>query len=231
MKKTVFLSLIIVIILSSINSFANGVYNDKYSIDENLIEQISANVSNYTKINKIPEDLINAVVSVEDKRFYRHYGFDIIGIGRAFITNIKEGTIKEGGSTITQQLAKNLFFSNEKTLKRKLKELIVAIKIENEYTKDEILEMYLNLIYFGEESYGVQNASLTYFNKNVEDLSLEECAMLAGLPQAPSAYSPLKYPDKAKRRQERVLKAMTENGYVEQNLEMFKVQLKPEVSR
>lgn len=188
-----------------------------YKVDENLIGRISSTSENYTKIDKIPQNLKNAVVAVEDKRFYKHSGVDLISIGRAIVANVKEGRIKEGGSTITQQLAKNLFLSGERTFERKFKEMILALEIESKYSKEEILEMYLNVVYFGSGAHGVQNASKVYFDKNVWELSLGECAMLAGLPQAPSAYNPKKYYDKAKIRQEVVLNLMEENGFIKEN--------------
>lgn len=185
-----------------------------YKVDENLVGRISAVNKSYTKIDKIPQNLKNAVVAVEDKRFYKHMGIDLISIGRAVVTDVKEGRLKEGGSTITQQLAKNLFLSNERTFERKIKEIILALEIENRYSKEEILEMYLNVVYFGSGAYGVQNASKTYFDKDVSDLSLDECAMLAGLPQSPSAYNPKKHYDKARIRQGVVLNLMEENGFI-----------------
>lgn len=213
MKRKILLFILIMLSIG-IYTFANEIDGNKYTINEDLIKQISTNIPKYTNIDKIPEDLKNAIIAVEDKRFYKHHGFDMIAIGRAFFINIKEGKIKSGGSTITQQLAKNLFLSGERSYKRKLKELLLAIKLESKYSKDEILEMYLNVIYYGSGAYGVQDASETYFSKDVSELSLIECAMLAGLPQAPSAYNPNKYFEKAKRRQKIVLELMAKNGYI-----------------
>lgn len=214
MKKKITLLLILIVTVLSINSFASLKNTSKYSINENLIEQISLKIPNYTKIDKIPQDLKNAIIAVEDKRFYKHHGFDIIAIGRAIYKDIQAGKIKEGGSTITQQLAKNLFLSSQKTFDRKFKELILAVKLEKKYTKEEILEMYLNVIYYGSGSYGINNASKKYFDKNVWELSLAECSMLVGLPQAPSAYNPNKHYDRAKKRQEIVLALMAQNGFI-----------------
>jgi membrane peptidoglycan carboxypeptidase len=152
--------------------------------------------------------MIHAVVAVEDQRFFTHVGFDPIGIARAIVRNVKEGAISEGASTITQQLAKNLFLTQEKTLNRKMKEVILAVKLEQTYTKEQILEMYLNVIYFGEGAYGIQSASRTYYHKNTWELSLEECATLAGLPQAPSAYNPKKHAEMAEKRKQTVLDRM-----------------------
>jgi len=216
MKKILmFMMTVIIIAIGCIFLFYDGSSNI-YTLNENLIQQISANVPSYTEYKYLPNDLINAVVAVEDKRFFDHGGYDIIGIGRALLTNLKERELAEGGSTITQQLAKNLFLSHEKKFDRKIKELILSLKLEKMYDKEEILEMYLNVIYFGEDAYGIQNASLEFFNKNVWELSLEECAMLAGLPQAPSMYNPKKHLERAEERQKIVLEAMKENGYLSQ---------------
>ena len=166
-------------------------------------------------IDEIPDNLKKAVVVIEDKRFYWHSGIDIISIGRAFCKNIRAGEIVEGGSTITQQLAKNIFLSNERTFERKFKEVFYTIALENMYTKDQILEMYLNVIYYGENTYGVENASKRYFNKELKDLSLAECAMLAGIPQAPSLYNPEENYDMAKERQEIVLSVMAQNNLID----------------
>lgn len=180
----------------------------KFTFGNNLIEQVKARVPNYVTIDKVPQNLIHAVVAVEDQRFFQHLGFDPIGIVRAIVQNIKDGEISEGASTITQQLAKNLFLTQEKTLNRKVKELILAVKLEQIYTKEQILEMYLNVIYFGEGAYGIQSASRTYYHKDTWELSLEECATLAGLPQAPSAYNPKKHADLAEKRKRVVMDRM-----------------------
>ncbi|MCY6484104.1 transglycosylase domain-containing protein [Clostridium aestuarii] len=219
MKKVIIGSIIPIILLIGISSSAYQIKDNKYSMNEDLVKQISDNIPNYVSIDKIPENLKNAIVSVEDKRFFKHYGFDVLAISRAVYKDIKEGKFKQGGSTITQQLAKNLFLSADKKMSRKFKELILAIKLENKYTKDQILEMYLNVIYYGSGQYGIQNASKGFFGKNVWELSLEECAMLAGLPQAPSAYNPNKHYDRAKKRQEIVLALMRKNGFIDNQVE------------
>ncbi|WP_425447567.1 transglycosylase domain-containing protein [Dethiothermospora halolimnae] len=226
MKKLIGILMIITLLIAGISVFASDIDGNKYSINDNLIEELSQDIDGYTEIENMPKDLINAVVAIEDKRFFSHSGFDLVGIGRAFVNNIKAGEIKEGGSTISQQLAKNLFLSNEKTLNRKAKELILSIKLEEKYTKEEILEMYLNVIYLGDGAYGVQDASKKYFNKDVSQLTTEECAMLAGLPQAPSLYNPKKYINRAKKRQKMVIKAMVEEGFIEEGF-VKKGTLKP----
>lgn len=218
--RNIFIFIVVLIIcFISINYYVYEKINESYSTEQDLMKKISSNIPDYIKIDNMPQDLLDAVVAVEDKRFYMHFGFDIIGIGRAFISNLKEGEIIQGGSTITQQLAKNLFLSNEKTYKRKLKELFIAVKIENLYTKEEILEMYLNEIYYGAGANGIQEASQTYFNKNVEELTSAQCTMLAGIIQAPSFYNPKKHPERAKKRQELVINLMAKNGYINKEAE------------
>ena len=164
-------------------------------------------------INKVPANLQNAFIAVEDVRFYDHSGIDLRGIARAFISNIF-GADLQGGSSITQQLAKNAFLTQDRTIIRKVKEAFIAIQLEQKYTKQEILEMYLNEIYFGQGAYGVESAALTYFGKHAEDLSLAECAMLAGLPKSPNYYSPLSNPKAGVERQHVVLDQMLKYGYI-----------------
>lgn len=167
-------------------------------------------------IKKVPKNLQNAFVAAEDARFYQHIGIDPRGILRAVWTNITNRGVTEGGSTITQQLAKNALLTQERTLKRKFQEAVLAIQIERQYSKREILEMYLNQIYFGQGAYGVQSAAMTYFGKNVEDLNLAECALLAGIPKSPNYYSPYNNIKAAKERQSTVLDQMVRYGYISQ---------------
>ncbi|PZD95540.1 penicillin-binding protein [Paenibacillus sambharensis] len=162
----------------------------------------------------IPEHLVNAIVAVEDKRFYEHEGVDLSALGRAAFRNIKAGGVVEGGSTITQQLAKNVLLNADRTMARKLKEAAMAVKIEMVYDKDEILEMYMNQIYFGEGAWGVEQAARVYFDKQAAELSLAESAMLAALPKAPSHYSPYASKDRALERRNLVLQLMAEQGYI-----------------
>ena len=169
-------------------------------------------------IDRIPDSLKTAVVSVEDNRFYSHHGFDVEGILRASLVNLQYGQIEEGASTITQQLVKNLFLSHERSFGRKAEELVLALDMEANYSKDEILELYLNTIYFGSNYYGIREASLGYFGKEPDKLALPEAAMLAGLPNAPSLYSP--YVDflMAKKRQFVVLEAMVRTGAISKDI-------------
>ncbi|MCB9991095.1 MAG: PBP1A family penicillin-binding protein [Rhodospirillales bacterium] len=165
-------------------------------------------------IDDVPNHLIYAVMAVEDRRFYQHFGIDPLGIARAMVRNVTAGRVAQGGSTITQQLAKNLFLSHERTLKRKIQEAILALWLEHELTKDEILTAYLNRVYLGSGAYGIDAAAQTYFNKKAQDISLYESAMLAGLLKAPSRYSPQSNPTLAASRAQVVLGAMQDAGYI-----------------
>ena len=182
-------------------------------------------------LSQMPKNLINAFVAAEDSRFREHPGIDIFSILRASLKNLKAGTIVQGGSTITQQVTKSFLLTPERTYKRKLKEAILAYRIEKKFTKDQILFLYLNQIYLGHGAYGVEAASENYFGKHAKDLNLAECSILAGLPQAPSRYSPFRFPDRAKQRQIYVLNRMKEDGLIT-NLEAteaidLKLDIKP----
>lgn len=166
------------------------------------------------KLSQIPEALQLAVIATEDVHFYEHHGVNISGIIRALLVNAKEGDVVQGGSTITQQLAKTAFLTNERTIARKLKELLWAIQIERKYSKEEILETYLNEIYFNHGAYGVEAAAQTYFGKSVGELTLAESALLAGIPKGPSYYSPFVDLDAATRRRNVVLGRLLELGYI-----------------
>lgn len=172
------------------------------------------NSADYVKLQNIPESLQQAVVAVEDRKFYNHWGFDMEGIFRASLVNLQYGEVKEGASTITQQLVKNLFLSQEQTMGRKAEEFVLAMDMELNYSKDDILELYLNTIYFGSGYYGINEASEGYFGKEPAMLTLPEAAMLAGIPNAPSLYSPYVDFRLAKKRQLVVLDAMTAAGYL-----------------
>jgi penicillin-binding protein 1A len=166
----------------------------------------------FMPLPSIPRALRDALIATEDKRFYSHFGLDPIGILRALYQNYRRGRFAEGGSTITQQLTKVLFLTPDKSLERKLKEAVLALELERRYSKDRILEMYLNQVYFGQGAYGVEAAARTYFGKPVSDLEVGEAALLAGLPRAPSAYSPFDHPAAAKRRRDVVLNRMVDAG-------------------
>ncbi len=169
---------------------------------------------NSVSIEELPSHLIYAILSIEDRRFYQHFGVDPLGLARALLVNIKAGRTVQGGSTITQQLAKNLFLSHERTLKRKIQEAMLALWLESQLTKDEILSAYLNRVYLGSGAYGVDAASRLYFKKPVGALTIRESALLAGLLKAPSRYSPLRNPKLAEKRTNIVLRAMVDAGFI-----------------
>src|SRR5690606_36818548 len=158
--------------------------------------------------------VIQATLAIEDQRFYSHFGFDIKGLARAVIVNVSSLSAKQGASTLTQQLARNLYLTHEKTFERKIKEAIYTAQLEMKYSKDEILEMYLNQIYYGHGAYGIEAAARYFFNKPASELNLAESTMLAGIPKGPTYYSPLNDMHNAKRRQSLILQAMVENGYI-----------------
>ena len=171
--------------------------------------------ADYVSIDRIAPDLQHAIVAVEDRRFYEHHGFDMTGVARATLVNIQHGRIEEGASTITQQLVKNLFFGSEQTFARKAEELLLALDIEIACSKEDILEMYLNVVYYGGGFYGVQAASDGYFGKSPAALDLPEASMLAGVPNAPSEVSPFVNFIAAKKRQAIVLDTMQAQGMID----------------
>ncbi len=185
-----------------------------YDDNDELITELHVERRIFVPLAHIPQALRDAVIATEDKRFYYHWGIDPIGIARAVVQNYRRGRVVEGGSTITQQLTKVLFLTPDKSLERKLKEAVLALELERRYTKDRILEMYLNQVYFGHGAYGVEAAARTYFGKSVSELSLREAALIAGLPRAPTTYSPFEHGEAAKRRREVVLRRLVEYGAV-----------------
>nr|WP_214647145.1 PBP1A family penicillin-binding protein [Vibrio anguillarum] len=187
-----------------------------YSQDGKLIAQFGEKRRVPLRIEEIPPELIEAIIATEDSRFYEHYGFDPIGITRAAVAVIASGSAKQGASTITQQLARNFYLSNEKKIMRKIKEIFIAIHIEQLLTKKEILELYLNKIYLGYRSYGIGAAAQVYFGKEVKDLTLSEIALIAGLPKAPSTMNPIYSLDRATNRRNVVLQRMLDEKYITQ---------------
>lgn len=168
----------------------------------------------YTALHDLPEIYTDAVIAVEDSRFYKHGGVDLLSIARAVWHNIQAGKFIEGGSTITQQLAKNLYFTQEKVMLRKVAEMFVAFELEKNYSKDEILELYVNSIYFGNGYYSVYEASMGYYEKAPSDMSDYESTLLAGIPNAPSVYALTNRPELAAQRQKKVLAQMVEENYL-----------------
>ena len=184
---------------------------------EEVINPLREN-SNWVKLADIPKNMQNALIAIEDHKFYEHDGISPEGILRAILANIKEGEIEQGGSTLTQQFVKNTFLTHEQTMERKIEEAILSVVLEDKYSKDEILEMYLNTTYFGAGATGIHQASKVYFGKHVSRLSLEEAAVLAALPYAPSALNPLEHPIECKQRQMLVLNAMAKHGFISQDV-------------
>ena len=184
-----------------------------FSIEDAVNENVKK-IPHYVYLDEIPRSLQQAIIAVEDTRFYSHSGFDVTGIARATVVNVEAGEIEEGASTITQQLIKNMFLSSEPSFTRKAEELVLAMNLERHFSKDKIIELYLNTIYFGSNFYGIYDASQGYFGKEPKDLTIGESAMLAGLPNAPSLYSPYVDFMLAKKRQLVVIDAMTRANYL-----------------
>ena len=185
-----------------------------YSADDQLIAEFGQHRRRPVKIEETPDNLKNAFVAIEDARFYQHKGVDYRGIARAAVAVLKKGRITQGASTITMQVARNFYLTNERSITRKLKEALLALKIEEELSKEEILELYLNKIFLGKRSYGVGSAAEIYYGKKVEELSLAQSAMIAGLPKAPSAYNPIRNPKRAKIRRDYILQRMHDLNYI-----------------
>lgn len=193
-----------------------GTLREKWNDVSHFRESLESRVhrEKFVPYDKIPDLLKKGIIATEDRRYYDHGAVDIIGVARAFITNSMAGETLEGGSTIAQQTVKNIFLSNDRTMTRKLEELALAVQLERNYSKEEILELYLNTIYFGHGAYGVGEASRVYFGKEPGALDLSQCAMLAGLPQAPSAYDPISHPQEGAKRMTTVLALMAQEGYI-----------------
>ena len=202
--------------IRNLESFKPSSTTRIYSMDEVLLTEFFLEKRDPVPIKIIPDNLKKALIITEDRSFYQHSGIDLKGILRAVFRDIKAGKFVEGASTITQQLSKTLFLQPRKTILRKAKEAFLSFQIERRYTKDEILELYLNQVYFGSGAYGVESAARIYFGKSVSELDLSECALLAGLPKSPSRYSPLIDKDMAIKRRNIVLKQMKDTGVITQ---------------
>ena len=217
MKKFKKILLVLILIILSISAIyiGQGYKMYKNALDDKPLEEMVQEIrsqKSYTKISNIPDIYKDAVIAVEDHRFYDHKGIDIIAIGRALLNDIRARELVEGGSTITQQLAKNMYFTQDKTLTRKIAEVFMAKKIESNYNKEEILELYVNYIYYGSGYYDIKSASLGYFDKEPQDLTEGESIMLAGIPNAPSVYNPKVSPKLARERQKQVIDKMIKYG-------------------
>ncbi len=200
--------------IGSLKDYNPPVITSVFSEDGQKIAEFFEERRIVVPLENIPERLKQAFIAAEDARFYRHKGIDLLSIIRAFFKNLEAGAIVQGGSTITQQVTKSFFLSPERSYERKIKEAILAYRLDKTFSKDEILYLYLNQIYLGHGAYGVEAAAENYFGKTVDQLTLAECAMLAGLPQAPSRYSPFRHPERARQRQIYVLNRMVEEGYI-----------------
>lgn len=194
--------------LSSAMERVRRVYHFKESLETKVDRK------QFVSSKDIPDMMKKAIVATEDRRFYDHGALDLVSVTRALVTNYMAGQTLEGGSTIAQQTVKNIFLSHDRTLSRKIEELALAVRLEKNYTKDEILELYLNTIYFGHGAYGIKDAARIYFGKDVKDLNVSQCAMLAGLPQAPSVYDPITHPEEGIRRMAVVLTLMAQQEYI-----------------
>src|SRR6266487_6233786 len=200
--------------LAGLHEYQPSLVTRVYSADRQVIGQFFVERRILVPLDKIPRHLVNAVIAIEDARFFEHRGLDFVGIARAAVTNLLSGRIRQGASTITQQLARSLFLSPKRDFERKVKEALLALEMEQMLGKEQILELYLNQIYFGHGAYGIQSAAQTYFGKNVGEVTLAEAAYLAGLPKGPADYSPYYHPEAAKRRHATVLKRMVEERFI-----------------
>lgn len=204
--------------IANLSDFKPNMVTKFLSADGEVIKTFNACTFSKVEANQIPKELKEAIVATEDKNFYNHPGYDLCGVARSMIENTIAGHVVQGGSTITQQLSRMLFLSNEQSYTRKIKEIIIAAQIEKSISKDQILTMYLNNVYLGSGAYGVEGAAQIYFAKHLDQLTLAEIALIAGLPQAPSVYSPFNNPDLAIKRRNQVLQRMYRMKYIDKNM-------------
>lgn len=212
----IIIALIIVSIVLTLGFKKYIVVTNNVSIEEKV--KNIRNSKNFVPLTDVNRYFTEGIVAIEDHRFYKHEGIDYISIVRATYNAIKAGEIVEGGSTITQQVAKNMYFDNSPSLERKSAEIFISRALEKSYTKEEILELYINIIYFGQGNYGIKEASKNYFHKSPKYLTFDEATILAGLPQAPSVYTAEKDFKNARERQKYVIKAMEDYGYKTENI-------------
>lgn len=212
--------LILAIIILTGILCVKGYMDYREVLDRKSVEEMAAeieSIDNYTQIEDLPQTYIDAVLAVEDKRFYAHPGLDPIATGRALVNDIRARAYVEGGSTITQQLAKNQYFTQEKNMTRKVAEMFMAFKIESELDKDQIFELYVNSIFFGNGYYCVADAAQGYFGKPPSEMNFDECTLLAGIPNAPSNYNPVASPELARERKAQVIEKMIKAGYLDRD--------------
>lgn len=203
--------------IKNLNTLKPNIVTTFCASDGEVIKTFAAYTYSNVELKEVPDTLVKALIATEDKNFYSHPGYDLVGLGRSMVANVLAGHVVQGASTITQQLSRILFLSNEKTFTRKIKELQVAAQIEKTISKDKILEMYLNNVYLGSGAYGVKGAARIYFNKNLNQLTLPEMALIAGLPQAPSVYSPYNNKKLAEKRRNQVLLRMYKMKYIDKD--------------
>ncbi len=215
--KKVIILVVLIILSIGLLIIGNGYDMYKNALEEMPLDQKIANIKekeNYIELENVPKMYIDAVICVEDHRFYKHNGIDIIAIGRAFVNDVKALRLVEGGSTITQQLSKNIYFTQDKNFTRKIAEVFMAFKIEKNYEKKEILELYINTLYFGDGYNNLEEACEGYFNKSLDKISDGEAILLAGIPNAPSVYVPTKNPELAQKRQTQIIYKMIKYKYI-----------------
>lgn len=213
------LAALILVVLVEVYFLARGFNLYREALEETGLDEMAAAIQSsetYAPASELPDLYLQAVIAVEDHRFYAHPGFDVIATGRALLNDLKAGAIVEGGSTITQQLAKNQYFTQEQTIERKIAEVFMAFTMEQHFSKREILELYVNSIYFGDGYEGIGSASRGYFGKAPSALDADECTLLAGIPNAPSVYALSQNPDLARERQQEVLRKLVSYDYLDQ---------------
>ena len=217
-KRIVLILLAIILVTGIVFTVQGYLFYREQSSDENITAKIKEiqESENYVTLEELPQSYLNAVVAVEDHRFYNHGAIDIIAIGRAIVTNIKNFDFVEGGSTITQQIAKNIFFTQDESMVRKIAEIFMAFELESMYDKDEILEIYVNNSYFGYGYTGIKEACNGYLGKDPMEMTLYDASLLAGVPNSPYYYSPRSNIDLATKRQQKVLSSMVKYNYISQ---------------
>jgi len=220
LKKIIIIVTLAIIVVTSLLYLSGYNYYNKAVSKVPLNDKVAQVQSseNFVKYEDLPKYLIDATVAVEDHRFWEHGSVDVVSIGRALFSNLKAGEAVEGGSTITQQVSKNLYFMSDRYNRdRKIAELIMSSKLEKNYSKEQIFELYVNTIYYGNGYYGIKSAAKGYFNKEPKDLTLSECTLLAGVPNAPSKYAPTVNMELCKNRQAKVIRSMVKYNYLTQD--------------
>ncbi len=227
LKYLLYLILFFIVIIFAFLMAFKFIYPIEDKMRSSTDEYVKEYGVKYIELESVNQDFVDSILMTEDRRFYSHNGIDSIGVLRAIKTNVVAGELKEGASTITQQLIKNIILSHERTFERKAKEAVLALATESYMDKDYILETYINIIYFGNGAYGIENASQLYFGKSSSDLTISESTFLAGLPNGPSLYDPYTNMELAKQRQKEILNNLVDTGYIteEESEEIYQKQL------